>query len=67
MLRFNVLGMTCGHCTQTVSKAVRSVDPGARVDVNLAAGEVVVQGSADATRIAGAIEAAGYVARQKAA
>jgi copper chaperone len=67
MLRFNVSGMTCDHCAQTVSKAVRSVDPGAKVDVDLAAGEVAVQGIAEATKIAAAIEAAGYVARQKAA
>ena len=64
MLRFKVGGMSCGHCVQAVTKAVKAVDGQASVDVDLARGEVAVDSSADAARIARAIEAAGYEVRR---
>ncbi len=60
MLRFKVGGMSCGHCVQAVTKAVKAIDRQASVEVDLARGEVAVESSADAGRIAQAIEAAGY-------
>ena len=65
MPRFEVSGMTCSHCAEAVAKAVRAVDPGAKVEVDLAGGKVAVQSTSDPSRIAGAIEAAGYGARQE--
>ncbi len=67
MQSFKVFGMTCGHCARAVTAAVHSVDPEAAVDVDLNAGRVTVRnGTASASRIAGAIAAEGYAAEQEA-
>ncbi len=60
MLRFKVSGMSCDHCAQAVTKAVKIVDSDAKVDVDLVGGEVAVQSVGDPSKIAAAIEAAGY-------
>lgn len=60
MLRFQVEGMSCGHCAASVTKAVQAVEPKAQVDVDLAAGSVTVQGSDRRDPIVAAIEEAGY-------
>ena len=39
MIELNVRGMTCGHCADAVSRAIRAVDPQARVRIDVAAGE----------------------------
>lgn len=36
MHAFKVQDMTCGHCAGTIEKAVKSADPAAKVEVNLA-------------------------------
>lgn len=61
MLRFNVDGMSCNHCAQAVTKAVKSVDPGAEVRVDLAAKLVEADTQADSKRVSQAIADAGYV------
>lgn len=60
MLKLKVEDMTCGHCAATVRKAVRSVDPAAKVDVDLATGTVTVETGADEARIGDAVRSAGY-------
>lgn len=60
MLRFQVDGMSCNHCVQAVTKAVRGVDAKAEVEVDLAAASVTVRGSDRRDDLAAAIEAAGY-------
>lgn len=60
MLRFQVEGMTCGHCVATVTDAVRSVEPGAEVRIDLRAGTVLAKTSANSDEIANAIKRAGY-------
>ncbi len=68
MQQFKVTGMTCGHCARAVADAVRSVDPGAAVSVDLGAGRVTVQnGTAPASRILEAVAAEGYAAEPVAA
>lgn len=68
MQSFKVTGMTCGHCVRAVTEAVRSVDPGAAVEVDLQAGRVTVRdGTAPAGRITAAIAAEGYAAEPAAA
>ena len=37
MLTFEVKDMTCGHCVGAITKAVEAADPGARVQIDLAA------------------------------
>lgn len=62
-LQITVAGMTCDHCVQAVTKAVRST-PGAadaQVDVDLDSGVVTVRGDAvDRAAMAEAIAEAGY-------
>lgn len=64
MQRFDVSGMTCSHCAEAVAKAVRSVDPGAKVEVDLVGGKVAVESRCNPSEIAGAIEEAGYTAQE---
>src|SRR3546814_4737532 len=61
MLKYKVTGMTCGHCAQAVTRAVEAVPSVARAVVDLARGEVAVDGAADRdAAIRGAIVEAGY-------
>lgn len=60
MLTVTVSGMTCGHCAQTVTKAVEALPAVDRALVDLKAGAVSVEGTADEASIRRAIEDAGY-------
>lgn len=60
MYRFKVSGMSCGHCVRSVKDAVGAQDPAARVEVDLAGGQVTVVSTLANEQIARAIEAAGY-------
>jgi copper chaperone len=57
---FQVQGMSCGHCVNAVTQAVKSVDPQAQVQIDLANGKVQVQSQQDHAAIARAIEDEGY-------
>lgn len=63
MLKMNVPDMTCGHCAGVVTKAVQSVDAAARIDIDLKSKTVSVETSADAAKVAEALDAAGYPAQ----
>lgn len=67
MRNFTVTGMTCGHCARSVSAAIKSVDPEAVVDVDLAGKKVSVDSTADDESLRKAIEAEGYRAEPLAA
>jgi copper chaperone len=54
--------MTCTHCVRTVTNAVKAVDPGAEVGVDLPNQQVRVMTQSDAEAIAAAIRAEGYSA-----
>lgn len=60
MLTLKVSGMTCGHCAQTVTKAVEAIPAVDRALVDLKAGEVTIEGGAEESAIRQAIEDAGY-------
>jgi copper chaperone len=61
MITFEVGDMSCGHCVAAITEAVRSVDPGAWVEVDLAARAVRIEpASADACALAAALREAGY-------
>ncbi len=62
-MRFEVKGMTCGHCVRAVEQAVASVDPAAATKVDLASGTVQVDSTAPAGRLAQAIRDQGYEVR----
>lgn len=59
---YTVSGMTCGHCVQAVKTEIGKINGVTSVDVDLATGRVVVEGTApiaDAD-IAAAVDEAGY-------
>ncbi|MBJ7413589.1 MAG: cation transporter [Phenylobacterium sp.] len=60
MLRYQVEGMSCGHCVQAVTRAVTAVDADAAVAVDLAAKSVSVRSTQPGETIAEAIRGAGY-------
>jgi copper chaperone len=60
MQTFNVKGMTCAHCQRAVTQAIQSRDADAKVDVDLEAGVVRVEGGLDEIAIREAIEEEGY-------
>ncbi|WAJ31252.1 heavy-metal-associated domain-containing protein [Antarcticirhabdus aurantiaca] len=67
MLKLKVQDMSCGHCSATVTKAVKSVDPAADVAVDLSSGVVSIESAGDEARIADAIRSAGYANEKLAA
>ena len=61
MLAFQVNDMTCGHCANTITKAVKNADKDAKVTIDLAAHLVTVEPTeADGPQIRDAIAEAGY-------
>ncbi|NCT82489.1 MAG: heavy-metal-associated domain-containing protein [Comamonadaceae bacterium] len=61
MISFEVNDMTCGHCVSTLTKALKAVDGGARVQIDLASRRVQIAATqADADELADAIRDAGY-------
>jgi len=61
--RFQVDGMDCAACAQTVEKAVAALDGVNAAQVSFGAGTLSVAGDAPAARITGAVSRAGYRAR----
>ena len=61
MISFQVNDMTCGHCVSSITKAVKAVDGGAKVQIDLAAHLVRIEATeADAVELSEAIKEAGY-------
>lgn len=60
MIEFNIPNMSCGHCVKAVTEAVRSVDPQARVEVDLAGKHVKVESGQPREPLARALAEAGY-------
>jgi len=60
LFTFHVKGMTCAHCSSAVGSAIRRVESGARIEVDLEAGRVTVAQATDRGAIVEAIRAAGY-------
>jgi copper chaperone len=56
--------MTCGHCVNTVTRAIQSIDKSAAVQVDLQTGRVQVESSAAAADLLKAVNDAGYPAAQ---
>ena len=61
MTTFEVKDMSCGHCVSTITKAVKDVDQGAKVQIDLATHRVTINPTeADAAEMSDAIRRAGY-------
>jgi copper ion binding protein len=59
---YNVVGMTCGHCVQAVTKELTRIDGVTHVDVDLESGTAVVDSTSPLDRdvVAAAVDEAGY-------
>ncbi len=61
MITLKVPDMTCGHCARSVTGAITTVDPSARVEVDLASKRVAIEGArVDEAACRSAIAAAGF-------
>jgi copper chaperone len=60
-MRFRVSGMSCDGCAQAVTRAIRKAAPDAKVEIDLASGEVTVDGRVAECAVAAAIQRAGYM------
>ena len=65
MLRFHISNMTCGGCAKSVTKALSSVDPKARIETDLSAREVRVESSAAEADLVAVLAEAGYPAERR--
>ena len=60
MYQFNVADMSCSHCANTITKAVKSEDANAKVDISLENHLVKVETQLSAQRVQQCIADAGY-------
>ena len=67
MIELTVKDMTCNHCVGVVTKAVKSVDPNATVNVDLPSKRVQVNSAGSLGAFTKALQEAGYPATPVAA
>ena len=61
MITFEVKDMTCGHCVNTITEAVRAVDQAAKIHADLVTHRVQIEPTgSDASQLSDAIQQAGY-------
>lgn len=63
MYELKVENMTCGHCVSRVTEAVKSVDPDAKVIVDLPSKLVRIDSMKNIEDLSNAMEEAGYPAQ----
>lgn len=61
-MKFTIDNMTCGGCARSVTKAIQSVDPDARIETSPAARSVEVETTASLAALQQVLEEAGYPA-----
>lgn len=61
-MRLKVDNMSCQHCVNAITRALRALDPAAEVSVDLAGGEVRAAGSFDTEAAIKALAEADYPA-----
>lgn len=61
-MELRIEGMTCGGCARSVTKAIRSVDPDARVEADPAARTIEVETTASPADLRRVLAEAGYPA-----
>ncbi|MGU7771326.1 heavy-metal-associated domain-containing protein [Burkholderia sp. MR1-5-21] len=59
-MEFEVQDMTCGGCANAITRAVTAADPGAKLDIDVAAKRVTVESTQSAQQVQSIIEAAGF-------
>ena len=61
-MKFHVPDMSCGHCTAAIEKALKTIDPDARVDTDLTSKTVTIASAKDVAALQTALQEAGYPA-----
>lgn len=61
-MELRIESMTCGGCAQSVTRAIQSVDPDARIETDPAARTVKVETTATSAALQRVLEEAGYPA-----
>ena len=64
MLRFYIPNMTCGGCAKSVTQALLSVDPQARIETDTPEREVRVDSALDESAFLTVLTEAGYPDKQ---
>ena len=59
-MRFSVPEMSCGHCTASIEKSIKAIDPAAAVSTDLEEHSVSVDSKLPAADVLQAITDAGY-------
>ena len=59
-MEFDIPAMTCGHCVKAVTQTVQSLDPDAKISVELASKKLTLQTTKDRQTVATALTEAGY-------
>jgi copper chaperone len=60
MIRLSIPDMSCGHCVNAVTQAVRKADPDATLNIDLGGRTAEIGTQIPASKVAAAIEQAGY-------
>ena len=63
-MEFQIDNMTCGGCAASVTKAIRSVDPEAKVDIDLATKKVTVASQREEAAFTAVLDDVGYPPKQ---
>lgn len=61
-MQLKIEKMTCGGCAGSVTKAIQSVDPTARIETNPVTRSVTLETTASAAELQKVLEEAGYPA-----
>lgn len=61
-MELKIENMTCGGCANSVTKAIQSVDPTARIETNPATRSVKLETTATSAALQRVLEEAGYPA-----
>jgi copper chaperone len=65
-MQFQIDNMACGGCAKSVTKAIHSVDPQAKVEINLTMKRVNVESGADESSVVAVLQDVGFPPRRAA-
>ncbi len=65
-MQFQIDNMACGGCARSVTKAIHSVDPQAKVDIDLNLKRVTVESGVAQSAVTAGLEVAGFPPRRAA-
>lgn len=63
MISLHIPNMTCGGCAKSVTRALLSVDPHARIETDTPSREVRLESTSDESALRAALSDAGYPAK----